>query len=312
MRHSSRLFTASLIATACQWACLPLAWAQTQSSSQAAIDTQEVVVTSRSASNKGVASTAGSPVQTLTGDALLLRQSSSLGETLSGLAGVSSTYFGSTASRPIIRGLDGDRVRIVSNGAASSDVSSLSFDHAVADSPLAAESVEIVRGPAALMYGGAAVGGVVNLLDNRIAKVAVFDAAGGQLGKAQVGFATGSRERSGAALIETGTDKYALHVDAFSRKAGETLVPKGLPCTQGGVTRSSNTICNSQAEALGGAVGGSLFFDHGYLGASLQSTRQLEGTPKLGRTAKASSRRSATASSPRARRASSWTRRSRC
>jgi iron complex outermembrane recepter protein len=236
----------------------------------------EVVVTS---SNSFLSKERWAPVDRLSGDALLLRQSSSLGETLSGLAGVSSSYFGSTASRPVIRGLDGDRIRILSNGAASSDVSSLSYDHAIADSELAAESVEIVRGPAALVYGGAAVGGVVNMLDNRIAKEAVFGANGGQLGKVQLGWNTGHGERSGAALIETGTDKYALHVDVFNRKADETRVPIGLACTQGGATRTSNTICNSQADALGGALGGSLLFDHGYLGASLQSTQQHYGSP---------------------------------
>jgi iron complex outermembrane recepter protein len=236
----------------------------------------EVVVTS---SNSFLSKERWAPVDRLSGDALLLRQSSSLGETLSGLAGVSSSYFGSTASRPVIRGLDGDRIRILSNGAASSDVSSLSYDHAIADSELAAESVEIVRGPAALVYGGAAVGGVVNMLDNRIAKEAVFGANGGQLGKVQLGWNTGHGERSGAALIETGTDKYALHVDVFNRKADETRVPIGLSCTQGGATRTSNTICNSQADALGGALGGSLLFDHGYLGASLQSTQQHYGSP---------------------------------
>jgi iron complex outermembrane receptor protein len=209
----------------------------------------------------------------------LLRNAGSLGETLSGLAGVSSTYFGATASRPVIRGLDGDRIRVLSNGAASSDVSGLSYDHAVADSPLAAESIEIVRGPAALMYGGAAVGGVVNMLDNRIAKKAQFGAQGGKLGKVQLGYVTGSKERLGAALLETGTDKYALHIDVFTRKAGEVSVPKALSCTQSGVTRTANKLCNSQSDATGGALGGSMLFDHGYLGASIQNTKQNYGSP---------------------------------
>lgn len=219
------------------------------------------------------------PIERLSGDVLLMRDASSLGEALSGLAGVSSTYFGATASRPMIRGLDGDRIRILSNGAASNDVSGLSYDHAVADSPLVAESIEIVRGPAALMYGGAAVGGVINMLDNRIAKTAQFDAKGGQLGKVQLGFGAGSKERLGAALLETGTDKYALHVDVLSRKAGEVSVPRVLSCTQNGVTRAANKLCNSQSEATGGALGGSLLFDHGYLGASIQHTKQNYGSP---------------------------------
>ncbi len=249
--------------------------AQTTAPTPAPAPLSEIVVTG----NPFQAKELSSPTERLSGDALLQRQATSLGETLSGLPGVDSTYFGSTSSRPVIRGLDGDRIRVLSNGGASSDVSGLSFDHAVADSPLAVESIEIVRGPAALMYGGSAVGGVVNMLDNRIAKSALFDDKGGVLGRAQISAATGNRERVGAALLETGTDKYALHLDAFGSKSGEVSVPISLTCAQVGGTRTQNKICNTQAEAMGGALGGSLLFDHGYLGASLQSSRQGYGSP---------------------------------
>jgi iron complex outermembrane recepter protein len=217
---------------------------------------EEVVITGNPFQSHALST----PVERLSGDALLRRLSGSLGETLSGLPGVSSSYFGSTASRPIIRGLDGDRIRVLSNGAAASDASGLSFDHAVADSPLAAESIEILRGPAALMYGGSAVGGVVNLIDNRIANEAQFDAKGGTLGRVQLGTATGNRERSGAALLETGTDKYALHLDAFGSKSGEVGVPLTLTCAQTGRVHVQNKICNTQADAMGGALGASLLF----------------------------------------------------
>ncbi|MDP1855010.1 MAG: TonB-dependent receptor plug domain-containing protein, partial [Candidatus Nitrotoga sp.] len=109
-----------------------------------------------------------SPVSVLSGKELSFRQESTLGETLSNLPGVSSTYFGPNSSRPVIRGLDGDRVRIMQNGVGMLDVSALSPDHATAIDPLVTDRIEVVRGPAALMYGGAAVGGVVNTLDNRI------------------------------------------------------------------------------------------------------------------------------------------------
>lgn len=216
---------------------------------QVAVSMDEVVITGSATPSKN---SSPAPAERLGGDALLVRPSSSLGETLSGLAGVGSSYFGGTASRPIIRGLDGDRVRIISNGAALSDASSLSFDHAVSDSPLASERVEIVRGPQSLVYSGFAAGGLVQTIDNRITKSALFDAGGGQLGKAQASMGTGSQERLGAALVETGTDKFALHVDGFARRAGEVAVPKTLNCTQGGVTRTTNRICNSQAESRGG------------------------------------------------------------
>lgn len=255
--------------------CSTCSFTYAQISPTAPVLMPEIVVTGNPFQSKNLST----PIERLSGDALLQRPSGGLGETLSGLAGVSSSYFGSTASRPIIRGLDGDRIRILSNGASSSDASGLSFDHALASSPLAMESVEVVRGPAALMYGGSAVGGVVNMLDNRIAKSAQFDEKGGRLGRVQLGFASGNKERTGAAMLETGTDKFALHVDAFGTKSTEANAPIPISCTQNGITRTQSKICNSQAESAGGAMGGSMFFDNGYLGASLARTRQVYGSP---------------------------------
>ena len=104
---------------------------------------------------------------------LVLRRGTTLGETLDRLPGVSSSYFGPNANRPMIRGQDGDRIRVLSNSGASLDASALSADHAVPIDPLVVERVEVLRGPAALLYGGSAVGGVVNALDNRIPKTAL-------------------------------------------------------------------------------------------------------------------------------------------
>ena len=87
------------------------------------------------------------PVSVLRGDQLSQKQSSTLGQTLNGLPGVGSTDFGPNSSRPTIRGLDGDRVRVMSNGGASLDASTLSYDHAVAIEPLLVEQIEVVRGP---------------------------------------------------------------------------------------------------------------------------------------------------------------------
>ncbi len=108
------------------------------------------------------------PTSVLGGTELVLRRGSTLGETLSGLPGVSSSYFGPNANRPMIRGQDGDRIRILSNSGVPLDASALSYDHAVPIDPLVIERVEVLRGPAALLYGGGAIGGVVNSIDNRI------------------------------------------------------------------------------------------------------------------------------------------------
>ena len=214
------------------------------------------------------------PAASYSGTGLLLRSQSTLGETLNNTPGVSSTYFGPNASRPVIRGLDGDRVRILSNGGASLDASSLSYDHAVTADPIGIERIEVLRGPGALLYGGSAIGGVVNAIDNRIPR----DPIEGAGGKADLGLASANRERGGALLVEGGTSRIGLHADVFDRETGDVRVPASLPCTQGGVTSFANRICNSASHVRGGAVGGSVFFDKGYLGASVSSYRNGYGT----------------------------------
>ncbi|MFM9080668.1 MAG: TonB-dependent receptor plug domain-containing protein, partial [Opitutaceae bacterium] len=104
----------------------------------------------------------------LAGRSLLLKQQSTLGATLGGETGISDSYYGPGSSRPIVRGLDGERVRILENGLALLDASANSPDHAVAVEPFLVERIEAVRGPAALLYGNAAVGGVVNVISHRI------------------------------------------------------------------------------------------------------------------------------------------------
>lgn len=93
---------------------------------------------------------------------------SSLGETLARQPGVSASSFGPTASRPILRGLSGDRIRILTDSIGGFDVSSSSADHAVAINPLIADRIEVLRGPAALLFGSSAIGGVINVIDKRI------------------------------------------------------------------------------------------------------------------------------------------------
>lgn len=214
------------------------------------------------------------PTTTLSGDRLLLRSQSTLGETLNGLPGVSSSYFGPNASRPSIRGQDGDRIRILQNGGAAPDASALSYDHAVPVDALVTERVEVLRGPSALQYGGSAVGGVVNVIDNRIPSEPI-DGFGG---RADLGYATGNREKSGGVVLEGGNNRYALHVDAFNRDADDTSVPIELGCESPRRPGLARKICNSANQAHGGAIGGSLFFDKGWIGASASTYRSDYGT----------------------------------
>ena len=218
------------------------------------------------------------PSAQYSGDGLLLRSKTTLGETLDGTPGVSSSYFGPNASRPIIRGQDGDRIRILNNGGALLDASSLSYDHSVAADPLSMERIEVLRGPGALQYGGSAVGGVVNVIDNRIPREALFDAKGGVSGKADLGLATGNKEKSAGVLLEAGNDRYAIHVDALNRQTGDVKVPINIVCNKASGAFTAKSICNSASKVSSTALGGSVFFDQGYLGASVSGYRSNYGT----------------------------------
>ncbi len=218
------------------------------------------------------------PATQYSGSRLLLRSQSTLGETLDGTPGISSTYFGPNASRPVIRGLDGDRIRILQNSGASIDASGLSFDHAVPSDPITMERIEVLRGPGALLYGGSAVGGAVNVIDSRIPREAQFDAQGGIAGKADLGFATGNAERGAGLALEAGNDRFAIHADAFNRASGDVSAPVSLACSKPGAPALDNKICNSAAQTRGGALGASMLFDQGYLGASVSDYHSDYGT----------------------------------
>jgi iron complex outermembrane recepter protein len=230
---------------------------------------ETVVITGNPLSSGDVAA----PYSILSGDKLVLRRGSSLGDTLQGLPGVSSSYFGPNANRPVIRGQDGDRIRLLSNAGASLDASSLSYDHAVPIDPLAVERIEVLRGPAALLYGGSAVGGVVNTIDNRIPRSAVSGLTGaveGRLGGA-------ADERGASALLETGGPGFALHADGFWRKTDDLRVPEFDRPLDGGGSERRTRVVNSASEAKGGALGGSMVWDKGFLGISGDTYRNDYG-----------------------------------
>ncbi|MCH9848851.1 MAG: TonB-dependent receptor [Betaproteobacteria bacterium] len=212
------------------------------------------------------------PVSVLNGRELSLRRESTLGETLNGVPGVTATQFGPNASRPVIRGLDAERVRIMQNGVGILDASSLSFDHAVGIDPLIIEQIDVVRGPAALLYGGSAVGGVVNAIDHRIPTEAVE----GIIGRAEARFGGANDQRNGAAVIDIGNGRFAIHADAYKRKTNDLNIP-GFAVSRrkseadGTPRENKGKLVNSDAESDGGALGASLTFDHGYIGASFST-----------------------------------------
>ena len=108
------------------------------------------------------------PVEVLYGEELDRRKAGSLGETLSALPGVQSTSFGAGVGRPVIRGQEGPRVQVLSGGIGSMDASTVSADHANAVEPFLADQIEVLKGPATLLFGSGAIGGAVNVIDKRI------------------------------------------------------------------------------------------------------------------------------------------------
>ena len=143
----------------------------------------------------------------------------SIGETLARQPGVTASSFGPTASRPILRGLSGDRVRILTDGVGSFDVSSSSPDHAVALNPLTAERIEVLRGPSALVYGSSAIGGVVNVIDRRIPRSEPedgYDVAG------LLGYGTAAEERSANLSADAAiASHFVIHADGNWSKSDD-------------------------------------------------------------------------------------------
>ncbi|MBU3735453.1 MAG: TonB-dependent receptor [Methylobacterium sp.] len=219
------------------------------------------------------------PIHVLNGRELFYRRESTLGETLNGLPGVRSTYFGPNASRPVIRGLDADRIRLLQNGVGTLDLSSLSPDHAIPLDPLVVEQIDVVRGPAALQYGGSAVGGVVNATDNRIPREAIE----GIGGRGEVRYGGAASERSQAALLEAGNGRVALHADFYQRDTSDLEIPgyarsSALRARDPQPDEPRNRLGNSAANSGGGALGASVTGDHGYAGIAYSESRTDYGT----------------------------------
>lgn len=209
-------------------------------------------------------------VTTLSGHELKKRREISLGETLSSEAGVNATSFGPGASRPVIRGLDGDRIRILQNGLGTLDASSQSVDHAVPIDTLNVERIEVVRGPMSLLYGASAVGGVINIVNQRIHTQ--FEE--GALTQFESQTQTGYGGMGNAARLDYGKNKWMLHLDASLRDYGDQRVPRyarseNIRSDEPITNEAKGRIKNSQVSQKSASVGASRIFDRGYVGLSL-------------------------------------------
>lgn len=212
------------------------------------------------------------PVTVLEGDELVRRREATLGETLNSEPGITSSHFGAGASRPIIRGMDGPRVKVLSDGAELHDASTISPDHAVVSEPLLATQIEVLRGPSALVYGNGAVGGVVNVLDGKIPTAVPQK---GYEGSAELRANSGAREKAGAFSLTGGAGNLAVHVEGVARDAGDYRVGKGW-APEGEPTRK---VLGSFNRTDTGSVGLSWVGERGYLGAAYTRQTAKYGLP---------------------------------
>ncbi len=162
------------------------------------------------------------PASELSGEALRRSAESSLGATLSGEPGVHSSYYGPGAGRPIIRGFDGDRIRILNQGTDTFDVSQTSPDHGVSIEPLFADDIEVVRGPASLLYGNAAIGGVVNVIGKEMPRQRATVPFSGQ---AEAYYGSVSDEQTYGLALQGGQEGFAWSVGFLDRQSNDFEIP---------------------------------------------------------------------------------------
>jgi len=205
------------------------------------------------------------PVEVLAGEKLDEARGNTLGETVGKLPGVQSSNFGAGVGRPIIRGLEGARVAVMSGGLATQDVSTVSQDHNVAIEPFLADQIEVLKGPATLLYGSGAIGGVVNVVDGRIAEKPLDQTVSG---RAEIRRSTVDDGVTGMARVDaSGADgALVLHADGVYRNKDDYDTPLG---------RQRNSFVDTKT----GALGASLVGDLGFLGFSAARYEDKYGNP---------------------------------
>lgn len=225
-------------------------------------DLDSVVVTASPL--RDTAAELSKPTDVLAGERLDENRASSLGETISSIPGVQSSNFGPGVGRPILRGLDGPRVEVLSGGMSSADASTVSQDHSPAIEPFLADQIEVLKGPSTLLYGTGAIGGVVNVVDGRIPEHAID---GGFSGRAEMRFSGGDQDgTTDMVRVDGGNERFALHADAVYRNARDYDTPEG---------RQANSFIDTRS----GAIGGSLLGDWGFVGVSASRFEDDYGNP---------------------------------
>ncbi|WP_119717570.1 TonB-dependent receptor domain-containing protein [Cognatilysobacter tabacisoli] len=233
----------------------------------------------------GTAEDLARPVEVLTGERLDEVKANSIGETVSKLPGVQSSYFGPGVGRPIVRGFDGARVQVLSDGLSSGDVSTVSVDHAVSIEPFLADQIEVLKGPATLLYGSGAIGGAVNVIDGRVPERVTDEPL---QGRAELRAGSVNDERAGMVRLDgtSASGRFVFHIDGLHRETGDYEIPgyaesAALLAEEGETPDPADrgVLANSALRTDAGALGGSWIFDRGFLGASVNLFNTRYGVP---------------------------------
>jgi iron complex outermembrane receptor protein len=171
---------------------------------------------------QGDAESLARPVDVLAGERLDEQKAGTLGDTVAKLPGVQSTFFGPGVGRPIIRGQEGPRVAVLSNGMGNMDASTVSADHATSIEPFLADQIEVLKGPATLLFGSGAIGGAVNVVDGRIARELPDRPLSG---RAELRGNSVNDERSGMFRLDGVNGNWVLHVDGLVRNGDDYRIP---------------------------------------------------------------------------------------
>ncbi|MCA9317128.1 MAG: TonB-dependent receptor [Planctomycetes bacterium] len=242
-------------------------------------------VTSADPVGPTAASQVPQPVSVAPGSEVSQHGDAGLGDALEHMTGVTSTAFGPGASRPVIRGQGGERIRVLENGTGTLDVSSISDDHAIPVDLNTVERVELIRGPATLRYGPRAIGGVAYVHDGRVPEGRLCRRVGGRISGA---YGTANEEWQGAVLGEAQQGCWVARASAVIRRSEDYDIPgfaksdrllaeEGNPSGAGEVR---GTLPNSYVDAEGGAVGVSRLLDRGgFVGAAFSAYSTEYGVP---------------------------------
>ncbi|PCI73545.1 MAG: hypothetical protein COB38_00325 [Gammaproteobacteria bacterium] len=224
------------------------------------------------------------PIAIISGEELISKRASTLGEILQLEPGLSFSSFGPAVARPVIRGLSAGRVMVTNNQMRVQDASTTSSDHDVGIEPLLLQQIEVVKGPASLLYGSGAIGGVINTVDNKIQTSPVDELTGGievRLGD------SATQEKASVFTLNNGVNDWTWHIDGFRNETGNIKIPVSaesfaqlsLEDEDTSEFHQESILSNSYSNTMGGSLGSSFIFDDGYAGLSVSFIEKQYGLP---------------------------------